>query len=103
MTCNCSGVQAIGFRVLVKPDAVQQTTVGGVILPDDYRSKEAFAQARGILVSKGANCFDEISDAPEIGDRVVFPKFEGTEVMGEDGDVYRLIEDRFIIGREVSA
>ena len=103
MTCNTSGVEAIGFRVLVKADAVQGVTTGGVHLPDDYRAKEAYAQARGVLISKGANCFDEITDAPAIGDRVVFPKFEGTEVLGSDGEVYRLIEDRFIIGKEVSA
>lgn len=103
MTSNNSGVRAIGFRVLIKPDEVQEKTSGGIVLPDEYRSKEGYAQARGVVVSKGANSFDEISDAPEVGDRVVFPKFEGTEVMGGDGKVYRLIEDRFIIGIEEQA
>lgn len=100
MTSNNSGVTAIGFRVLIKPDEIQEKTSGGLVLPDEYRSKEGYAQARGVLVSKGQNSFDEISDAPKLGDRVIFPKYEGTEVMGADGKVYRLIEDRFIIGVE---
>jgi chaperonin GroES len=98
---NNSGVAAIGFRVLVCPDEVEEKTKGGLMLPDEYRSKEAYAQARGVVVSVGANAFDEISDAPSAGTRVIFPKFEGTEVIGADGKIYRLIEDRFIIGVEV--
>lgn len=100
MTSNNSGVTAIGFRVLIKADEIQEKTAGGLHLPDDYRAKEGFAQARGEVVSIGANAFDEISDAPKVGERVIFPKYEGTEVMGADGKIYRLIEDRCIIGVE---
>ena len=87
--------QPIGWRVLIKVDPVKETTAGGVHLPDDYRQKEGFAKSTGTILAMGDHAFEEYRDAPQPGDRVVFPRYEGTEL--EEGDLLRLIEDKYII------
>jgi chaperonin GroES len=79
----------LGERVIVKPTEQEQTTRGGIVLPDTAKEKpqegEVVAVGPGRLSDDGKRISMELSK----GDRVVYSKFAGTEY--KDGDEEYLI------------
>jgi chaperonin GroES len=79
----------LGERVIVKPIEQEQTTRGGIVLPDTAKEKpqegEVVAVGPGRLSDDGKRISMELSK----GDRVVYSKFAGTEY--KDGDEEYLI------------
>lgn len=95
MTTNDSGLVPVEFKVLVKPDVVEEKTGGGIYIPDTSRERQELAQARGTLVATGGRAWEEMGKtAPQVGDRVWFAKFGGVPIKGADGQMYRLINDK---------
>lgn len=104
---NKSGIKPVGNRIVVKPDDVERRTEGGIIIPDTEADKHAMAQSIGTLVDVGADCWIhevERSDGArkvtgysepwaKVGDRIAFAKYSGLQVEGEDGEVYRILND----------
>ncbi|ROU02513.1 co-chaperone GroES [Histidinibacterium lentulum] len=88
-------------RVLVRRVESDETTKGGLIIPDSAKEKPA----EGVIVSVGAGARDEDGDRISMdvkeGDRILFGKWSGTEVRvdGEDllimkeSDILGIIED----------
>jgi chaperonin GroES len=68
-------------RVIVKPNAAEETTKGGIIIPDTAKEKPM----RGTVVAAGPGKKDEPTSVKE-GDTVLYGKYAGTEVSfdGED-------------------
>lgn len=82
--------------MLIKLDAVEEKTKGGIYIPDELRDRQGLAQASGCLIAKGPLAFIYDVDnpiIPEIGERVAFPKYSGLEQKGRDGVDYRLLKD----------
>jgi chaperonin GroES len=79
----------LGERVIVKPIEQEQTTRGGIVLPDTAKEKpqegEVVAVGPGRMGDDGQRIPMELSK----GDRVVYSKFAGTEY--KDGDEEYLI------------
>lgn len=73
-------------RVLVRRVEAEEKTAGGIIIPDSAKEKPA----EGEIVAVGAGTRDEDGDRipldVQVGDRVLFGKWSGTEVKvgGED-------------------
>ena len=92
------GIHPTEFRVLVRPDPVEEKTKGGIILIDDSKEREKFAgqKATLIAVSPAAFSYDDAVKAnpPKPGDRVVIAKYAGFDIKGEDGVEYRIIADK---------
>ena len=82
----------LGERVVVKPSEGEQTTKGGIYLPDTAKEKpqegEVVAVGPGRVSEDGNRIPMELSK----GDKVIYSKFAGTEYI--DGD------DEFLILRE---
>lgn len=102
---NPSGITPMEFNVLVKPKAVEEKTKGGIFLPDDTKEREQFGQIEGelIAVSSGAFTYNyegwpDEAQRPQVGDRVVFTKYEAAEIKGQDGQKYWMMKDRAILG-----
>jgi chaperonin GroES len=72
-------VQPLGSRVLVRILAQESTTRSGLVVPDTAKEKPQ----RGEVVAIGDDT-DLIRVA--VGDRVLFPKYTGTEIRVEDED-----------------
>jgi chaperonin GroES len=72
-------VQPLGSRVLVRILAQESTTRSGLVVPDTAKEKPQ----RGEVVAIGDDT-DVIKVA--VGDRVLFPKYTGTEIRVEDQD-----------------
>ncbi len=84
--------QPMGERVVVKPSEGEQTTKGGIFLPDT--AKEKPQEGEVIAVGPGRVSDDGTRIAMDVakGDRVIYSKFAGTEY--KDGD------DEYLILRE---
>lgn len=101
---NTSGFNPLDVRVLVKPDAVEEKTKGGIILPDEHRDREKMAMLKGTLVAVGVNAWEEAASRsaafvrPEPGARVLIAKYGGIALTGDDGADYRLMNDEDVIG-----
>ena len=82
----------VGERVVVKPTEQEQQTKGGIYLPDTAKEKpqegEVVAVGPGRVADDGTRIPMELYK----GDRVIYPKFAGTEY--KDGD------DEYLILRE---
>jgi chaperonin GroES len=72
-------VQPLGSRVLVRILAQESVTASGLYVPDTAKEKPQ----RGEVVAVGGDT-DLIKVA--VGDRVLFPKYTGTEIRVADVD-----------------
>lgn len=100
---NPSGIKPIEYNVLLKQDKVEEKSAGGIFIPDDVKERQRHGQTLGQIValSPMAFSFDEwpaSEPKPEIGQRVVFARHAGTFVDGLDGEEYRVVKDRDIVG-----
>lgn len=99
MTLNLTGIIPTEYKVLVKPDRVEEKTAGGIIIPEDARDKQQASATKGeiIDVSPLAFKYDDWPDGERIpapGDRVAFARYSGVALDGVDGESYRLINDK---------
>ena len=87
-----SNFAPLGERIIIKPIEQEQTTRGGIFLPDTAKEKpqegEVIAVGPGRATDDGSRIPMELS----VGDRVIYSKFAGTEY--KDGD------DEYLIMRE---
>lgn len=96
MLNNGSGIIPLEYYVLIKLDAIEEKTKGGIYLPEDLRERETLAQASGRLIATGPLAFIYDVDnhvIPQVGQRVAFPKYSGLKQTGKDGGEYRLLKD----------
>ncbi len=77
-------IQPLGSRVLVKVLAEESTTKSGLFVPDTAKEKPQ----RGEVVAIGD---DTETIKVAVGDRVLYPKYTGTEIRLE-GEDHLLIE-----------
>lgn len=98
---NPSGINPTEFRVLVKPDSAEQITKGGIIIPDQAKDREQYAAMKGTLIAASPVAFTyaewpEGTPLPKPGDKVLYEKYAGALVKGNDGQEYRVINDKDI-------
>ena len=70
-----SRIQPIADRVLIKPAAAEEKTVGGIIIPDSAKEKPL----RGEVLAVGGGTKDEAM-VLKVGDQVLDGKYAGTEL-----------------------
>lgn len=83
-------VVPLGARVLIKPLEQENRTASGIILPETAKEKPQ----TGLVVAIGD---DEAIKVKE-GDKVLFPKYSGTEVKLNGVD-YLLMDSNDILAR----
>ena len=80
-------IKPLSDRVLIKPVAAEEKTVGGIIIPDSAKEKPL----KGNVVAVGKGTKDE-EMVLKAGDSVLYGKFAGTEL--------ELEGERFLIMRQ---
>jgi co-chaperonin GroES (HSP10) len=101
---NTSGFEPLDLRVLVLPDTVEER-IGSIIKPASIVEQDKWAQAKGILVAVGDNAWEEAAGrsphfvTPQPGERVLFGKYSGQSIKGDDGRDYRIMNDTDVIAR----
>lgn len=100
---NPSGITPTEFKVLVRPDPVEEVTKGGILLPDQKKDADKFATTDGTIVALSHLAFTYATDAewdghkPAPGQRCVFARYAGLRRKGVDGVEYLLINDKEIV------
>lgn len=92
---NNSGIEPLGYRVIIESDERKETTDGGIYLPEIISEREEMAQVKGTLVAKGPDAWS--GKGPEEGSRVLFAKYAGY-LHTENGVKYRVVNDEDIVG-----
>lgn len=101
---NTSGLTPINDLVLVQADIASSKTIGGLELTDDMVERHQLSATSGVIVALGSEAFRWNADRtrpyegekPRAGDRVIFEKYAGQLVKGDDGASYRLVADKAI-------
>ena len=68
-------IQPLADRVLVRPVAAEEKTIGGIIIPDSAKEKPL----RGEVIAVGNGTKDEAM-VLNAGDHVLYGKYAGTEL-----------------------
>lgn len=84
-------IKPLADRVIVKPADAEQTTKGGIIIPDTAKEKPQ----KGTVVAAGPGKKDEPVTV-KVGDTVLYGKYSGTEISVE-GDDYLIMRESDIL------
>ncbi len=79
-------IKPLADRVLVKPDAAEEKTAGGLIIPDTAKEKPL----AGTVVAAGPGT-EEVKMEVKAGDKVLYGKYAGTEIT-HDGETYLMMK-----------
>ncbi len=93
-------LQPLHDRIIVKPAEAEETTKGGIILPDTAKEKPM----QGEIVAAGKGKVENgnlIEMQVKVGDKVLYGKYSGTEInvdgeellMMRESDVFAVIND----------
>lgn len=83
----------LGDKVVVRRLDAEETTAGGIVLPDAAQEKPK--QGRVLSVGDGKLLGDGARSAPEVqeGDRVLFSSYAGTEVTVDEEELLIMNSD----------
>ena len=88
------------YKVIVKPDRIEEKTAGGIIIAPMTKDREQFAVQTGTIQAVSPHAFSyaewpEGARKPQVGDRVVFGKYKGSS-FGKDDEEVRILSDKEI-------
>ena len=88
-----SKIQPLADRVLIKPEAAEEKTIGGIIIPDSAKE----TPIRGEVLAVGEGTKDEAM-VLKAGDRVLYGKYAGTE-LELDGERYLIMRQSDVLAK----
>ena len=90
-------MQPLGDRVVVKPLEAESKTKGGILLPDT--AKEKPQEGKVIAVGKGKYSNAGILQPLEVnvGDRVLYGKYSGSEITTKEGEELLIMREEDIL------
>ena len=89
-------IRPLGDRVLVEPIDVKEVTKGGIIIPDAAKEKPM----EGKVIAIGKKRDEDGKEIPfdvKVGDKILLPKYGGTEVKIND-KTYQLVREEDLLG-----
>ena len=89
-------IEPLGDKIVVKRTEAEETTAGGIVLPDSAREKPQ--EGRVLSVGNGRLLQDGSRSEPQVseGDRVLFSSYAGTEI-DVDGDSLLIMSESDIL------
>ena len=84
-------IKPLADRVLIKPAAAEEKTVGGIIIPDTAKEKPL----KGSVIAVGNGTKDE-EMVLKAGDNVLYGKYAGTEIE-LDGENYLIMRQSDVL------
>jgi chaperonin GroES len=93
-------IRPLDDRVVVEPMAAEETTAGGIVLPDAAQEKPQ----RGTIVAVGPGKLLDSGERGElsvtVGDEVIYGKYGGTEIEVDGSDV-KILRESDILAKVV--
>lgn len=94
-------VRPLDDRVIVEPLAAEETTAGGIVLPDSAKEKPQ----RGTVVAVGPGRLLDNGQRAELsvaeGDEVIYGKYGGTDIE-INGDDVKILRESDILAKVLS-
>ena len=89
-------IRPLGEKVLIKRLEAEETTAGGLVLPDT--AKEKPQKGTVLAVGDGRQLKDGTRAKPQVakGDQVLFASYAGTEIK-VDGEEYMLMDESDVL------
>lgn len=91
-------IRPLDDRVVIQPMEAEQTTAGGIVLPDSAKEKpqrgKVVAVGPGKLLDNGVRATLSIS----VGDEVIFGKYGGSEIE-VDGVDYKILRESDVLAK----
>jgi len=91
-------IQPLFDRVLIKRKEQSRTTASGLILPGADQDKIN----QGVVVAVGTGIADDNGNKSDLevsnGDLVVFGKYAGNTINGDDGEELLILKEKEILG-----
>ncbi len=84
-------IKPLADRVLIKPAAAEEKTLGGIIIPDSAKEKPL----KGEVMAVGHGTKDE-EMVLKVGDHVLYGKYAGTEIEYE-GEKYLMMRQSDVL------
>ncbi len=85
-------IEPLGNRVLVRVLEMESTTPGGILLPETAQDKPQ----EGVVEAVGDT--EEMMTDLQVGDRILFAKYSGTEIR-LDGQDYLILNEDDVLAR----
>lgn len=93
-------IKPLDDRVVVRPGEAEETTAGGIVLPDAAKEKPQ----RGTVVAVGPGRLldsgERSSIGVEVGDEILFGKYGGTDIE-VDGEEVKILRESDILAKVV--
>ena len=95
---NVMELKPLGDRVLIKPISEEEKSKGGILLPDTV-SKEKPQAGEILAVGPGTTNKDGkiIPMTVKKGDKVVYAKYSGTDIKGDNDEDYLILSEKDIL------
>ncbi|QEG23581.1 MULTISPECIES: co-chaperone GroES [Pirellulaceae] len=93
-------IKPLDDRVVVEPMTAEETTAGGIVLPDSAQEKPQ----RGTIVAVGPGRLLDSGERGDlsvsVGDEIIFGKYGGNEIE-VDGNEYKILRESDILAKVV--
>jgi len=90
-------VKPLADRVVVKPLEQEEKTKGGIILPDTAKEKPVIGEIVAVGPGKKTDDGKLVPMELNVGDKVLYGKYSGTEITIEDRE-YLIMRESDIFG-----
>lgn len=100
-------MKAVGFRILVKPDPIEEVSKGGILIASDEKLERG-AQVSGVVVDVGPEAYRAFNKAAgfedyrpwvSIGDHIYYAKYSGKRIIDkESGEEFLFLNDEDVAG-----
>jgi chaperonin GroES len=90
-------IQPLADRIIVKPLEAEETTKGGIVLPDT--AKEKPQEGEVMAVGNGKKTDDGKIQALElkVGDRILYGKYSGTEISTKEDEGLLIMREEDVL------
>ena len=90
-----------GWRLLVLPFKMKETTKGGIVLAETTLEKQQVASQVGLVMAMGPDCYADKERYPEgpwckVKDWVMFARYAGSRIKIEGGEMRLLNDDEVL-------
>ena len=91
--------QPLGDRVVIKQLDEEKTSKGGLVIPDTAKEKpqegQVIAVGPGRLNDEGKRIQMDV----KVGDKILYARYAGTEIKGEDEEEFLVVRESDILAR----
>ena len=92
-------LQPLADRLVVKPIEAEEKTKAGIYLPDTAKEKPQEGEVVAVGPGRTSDDGKRIAMDVKVGDIVVYTKFGGTEIKGDDED-YMILRESDILAKK---